>query len=1077
MLLLFNFYYKQFGIRRIQQLLTPKLFVFNSFPRNTVLHYVSDNPDIHDLDPSKPYFANYNKRILVDYPSTLSSSLGTPKRLAIMIKEQFRKFHLENKKFKFQLEHYKTTNDQLSLLVNNYSYLDVQYRYIDFPMTTYYKFKNKYNTVFSEINKVIENSDRNHFIFIDTPEEFPGYSFLSIYEKLTNISMLKIFNTTNKLFLLELWRWLSKDYNKDTIFNAIDKKNLGKVNIVFNTKDGRSAVLNLGYMYSWIKGNDNLTEFANVAQFNNLIIQKLYLKFIITLQSSVPEELSEQAGQEISQTPRQELPVNNTETIEDKLIHDEEADVEDQASDNTETAAGNDFYAYAKPSVPDQVVKADTDTDGDYNSLANSDINDIMLDVDKELKTLDVITNTKLKNKGLKVDKDGEITEVDIIEESNININDIIYKDKSNEEAMIDIINKNSEFNVISASEYRKLTSEVINYGKKKDPYNTNVTISEKINITQDDIKIDEDKAAMQVSDLVIDKSMTRSTLNSFDKDYINNVFQKDMISMISHVQRTGVIVKNHEIEKDNTILGEYEIHTLKLKPIDGVESTIRFRLPVVTEDGTFKANGNKYVMRKQRIDLPIRKIAPDTVALTSYFGKTFVTTAQKKANSSIEWIFRQIEKATMLEDSNIKKLGPANVYDNNFKAPFIYNAIAKKYKIIETDKYILNFDKNDRYMLFEESFIKSLEEDKYILVGRTKGNYPIFVDFNNIFYIFKQNELIEIGDVYSVLELNALKSPVDFTEMRVFNKTMTVGFILAYYIGISNLFKLLNCKFRILESNRNKNLEAHEYALRFKDKVLIFTRKEKLNSLIIGGLLEYEDIIKNFDFNEFNHKDVYYSLLESKGLTSIYIRELELTNEMFIDPITKSILESMNEPTTFKGLLIKSSEMLLNYNYPDSQDTDYQRIRGYERFSGVVYKELVSSIRQFRNKNISGKSKIDMSPFQIWQVIMKDPANKLVEDINPIQNLKESELVTYVGEGGRAKESINKASRAYHINDVGVISEATVDSSDVGINAYLSADPQFSNLRGVINKNKDLTSSNILSTSALLAPGSTNDD
>jgi hypothetical protein len=200
---------------------------------------------------------------------------------------------------------------------------------------------------------------------------------------------------------------------------------------------------------------------------------------------------------------------------------------------------------------------------------------------------------------------------------------------------------------------------------------------------------------------------------------------------------------------------------------------------------------------------------------------------------------------------------------------------------------------------------------------------------------------------------------------------------------------------------------------------------------MVLGGFQEFHKQTRLYSSKEFDQKDVYFNLFESKGLSALYIREMDLTHQLFIDPITKGILEQMGQPQTYHGLILKAVEMLDTYHHPDGQDMRYQRIRGYERFPGTIYKAMVTSIRQFKNKNISGKSRVEMSPYEVWSTIVKDPAVKMVEDINPIQNLKGSEIVTYVGEGGRAKEAMNKASRAYHVADMGIISEATVDSRD----------------------------------------------
>ena len=42
------------------------------------------------------------------------------------------------------------------------------------------------------------------------------------------------------------------------------------------------------------------------------------------------------------------------------------------------------------------------------------------------------------------------------------------------------------------------------------------------------------------------------------------------------------------------------------------------------------------------------------------------------------------------------------------------------------------------------------------------------------------------------------------------------------------------------------------------------------------------------------------------------------------------------------------------------------------------------------------------------------------------------------------------KRTRQHHKNAVGIVSEATKDSSDAGISTYLSANPKFTNLYGI---------------------------
>jgi hypothetical protein len=476
---------------------------------------------------------------------------------------------------------------------------------------------------------------------------------------------------------------------------------------------------------------------------------------------------------------------------------------------------------------------------------------------------------------------------------------------------------------------------------------------------------------------------------------------------------------------------------------------------------------------------LPIRKIDPTTVALSTYFGKNFVTRGRRKSDSYADWVISKVEAAGLGDDPYITKVSPGMVFDPSFKAPYIYGALASRFKTVTAGRYILMFNHRERLSLVSPEIASMVETEGRIIVGTSNKGNAIVIDPSGEFWLFdptSQAQWVSLGDIFGILDLPAERAPVDFTEVRIFSKTVPVGLVMGYLIGWHALLKMMGVKYRIVEGRRQRQMTKDEYVIAFKDQSYIFDRRDVKSSLIIAGLTAYERQLRQYDVADFDHRDVYLNLLASKGLGSLYIRELELSDQMFVDAISRSILTEMHEPVTFRGLLMRATEMLIDYHHPDPQDMSQMRIRGYERISGFAYKELVTSIRSFRNRNISGRSKIEMGPYQVYSNIMRDPTIKSPEEINPIQSLKETEVVTYVGEGGRGKESMNKASRAYHPNDRGVISEGTVDSGDVGVNIYLSANPNFRNLRGQTYNTPDTNSANLLTTSSNLGVGSNGD-
>lgn len=470
---------------------------------------------------------------------------------------------------------------------------------------------------------------------------------------------------------------------------------------------------------------------------------------------------------------------------------------------------------------------------------------------------------------------------------------------------------------------------------------------------------------------------------------------------------------------------------------------------------------------------LPIRKIAPSIVSLSTYYGKTFVQTSPKVVNNSLAWIIRQINLA-LINEGYINGVSLGNVYLNEVKAPYIYAALASEFEKFYVGEDFLSFNYLERKMITEG--LDKYEKQGRVVCGKTKKGEVIVVDEDDHFYAIGQSER-KIGDIFQLLQLSPEKCPFDFSEVRVFSKYVPLAVVLGYYVGFKSLLVLTKAKYRVVPARKNKDLQSGEFAIQFKDMAYVIDGKDKKTALILAGFLDFEKITRLYESRLFDHKDVYLNLLMAKKMGSVYVRELDMLDAAFIDPISKEILESMREPTTFRGLLIRASEMLLNYQYPVSQDRAVMRDRGYERFAGAVYREMTHAIRQFKNKNLAGRSKIDISPYQVWNSIMKEDSPKIVEDINPIQNLKESEVITFSGQGGRSKETMTKPSRAFHINDVGVLSESTVDNAGVGTVAYLSADPQISDLRGMMSKDKVLSPTSMLSTAALVSPVSSTDN
>ena len=71
----------------------------------------------------------------------------------------------------------------------------------------------------------------------------------------------------------------------------------------------------------------------------------------------------------------------------------------------------------------------------------------------------------------------------------------------------------------------------------------------------------------------------------------------------IRHNSIEGVCVTDYKVTKFENAFDSYAIHSFKFIPLEGGESTVKIKLPIVQEDGSFMAGGVQSKMRMQRID------------------------------------------------------------------------------------------------------------------------------------------------------------------------------------------------------------------------------------------------------------------------------------------------------------------------------------------------------------------------------------------------------------------------------------------------------------------------------------------
>lgn len=1050
----YDAWYRKYGVRRVDQLQSPPLPELQrlELPKRSFWHYVGG--DVGDVAPSGDdfMFRNMDRPIMLGFVTELGDKRGAPTALPVNVQSAITSYHTRNRRVRKMKALETATKEEQNLAIYSYGLLPRMFRYQRSFYSNYYRWWNTQASVWDHVAQVATVTDRHQFIVCTLPTVLPTVSMLRKATGDMTQELIKAFNEPASLFLLELWKWLGEDRDTSVISRATPEQ-LGRVNLIFQ-ESGRWFALNLGLLNQWRKSSkqeiaaakerNDETFTPRVKGFEPKQLQLRILKLAMVLfetrsVASAGTDEATGAAAPASKDPERVI-----------TVVDAKAPEFNPATGVFETKTKQSNITES----PEEVAAAEGAT-STGEDIVHSD--DETARLEEELSALELVKQP-----------DAPEHEVDLTPQGV----------RTPEAGVMEVCDNLADLGKMTAKEYKRYQDLATAYKRIPAPDGVG-TLADYIKIDPALLAMDESPSIADIR-TVTDKTMLKSSLLEFDSRYINKVLHREIAGMVMQFQQAGICVTDYKVELVEQITGDFFAFEIKLVPVEGAPSTFRFKIPTINEDGEWEANCTKYRLRKQRKDVPIRKIAPDTVALTSYYGKLFVTRSAKVVNNYPKWLANQIRAIGEDDkDERLTKLRSANVFDSGFESPRTYSTIAMTARSFVVRGFTFNFDHTKREELYGADMMSLHEKDGSLLCGKNDKNQLILMDPVGELYIVEGDVVTEFYPIEQLLELDLNKAPVEFCEVTIGNREVPVGVVLAHELGLTNLCKLLKVQPRRVPAGTRVALEAHEYAIVFADETLVFLRDDRIASMLLAGFNQYHAAIRKHPVHEFEKKGVYLSVLDSGNGGARTLRGINNAYRLFVDAITRDLLTEMGEPTDFRGLLLRSTEMLLTDSHPDEMDSAFMRICGYERVAGHVYSEICKGIREHSSMPGRSRAPIDINPYAVWKSIQTDSAGAQVNDINPVQNLKEQEAVTTSGSGGRSGRSMTKKTRGYHENDKGTISESTVDSQDVAINTFTSADPQFTSLRGMSRRYKDgvTGATALLSTSALLSPGSDRDD
>lgn len=1101
------------------------------FPRNTLYHYLTMKNDV--MFPNRnDYFYNgivRNKKLKIAHKLDLTEKEGTTTYKNRYLPKDVREWFAQRRRaFRSEDLPAKRNIDNESIATINYNTIKDLYNYRSTAQSSWFYNRSILKTYLDGIkDALVKDPYSNHFITFELPDVIPGFSSVKKLLKYKPLELSRLLREPAHYFFLELYKWLSyketpttedTDLTEEELLEIKEEGDLGRglrtdsLMKDITDEDSKRIFVEIKYRgyvtylpLSIMRGLSKDSLIPSSKSFPDIRTRRFFINFLMMIQDEIvkridledvsliteddtDEYLEEHYGDELDDLDEEEI-----EEDEVKNGHSNSTLVERMRARREEKRLKEEKLKEEKRSIEKDIEIESMEPDKFY------DIEDIF----KEPKTrteetrglfdIEIVDRLEKRQKS-KIEHSlvpEEISEEDVDgEESGEETNSLLksnplskevkeklLRDKPREESLEEFIEEGRIRGTLSPADIRSLRLAEDKRKRLLDPI-TGKTLEDLSTLKIEIPKLDEETVAIEIkTDLVAENLKTNKT-KKYDELYIKEKLHADTMSLLADIEKSGFIITDIKTNEVKSSVDDYIIHQVTMKPFRGKTFTIPVRMPRLSTKGVYTVGGVKYRYRKTDQDVPIRKISPVRVALASNYGKFFISRSVLKAHSPERQLYEFVAKDYLNGANTIKKMTPGKKNLNHLKGlPNDYYTLASRLDSLETEDYTFVFNREEMEKTLKPEMIKAVDDSDNTFVGYTKQGEVLMMKPDGIIMNYITRE--DIGSFFDIFGIPVAKRARGFSVMKVLGEDIPLGPIMSYYLGLSNLVQLTETQYRVLPVTKRVKLEKDEFEIRFSDYRLVLNLDTEEKRILFQGFGVYKDFLKLYPLSEFDKKDIYLALLESRKAKLVHLKELDFLPTAFLDSITVDVLRDIGEPTEYLPLLLRANQLLEDNSHPDMGDPYYSRIRGYDRFPGLMYRAIMEEVRNHKVRN-RANSKPTIDNYKVWNYITNDQSRATQVILNPIASIKEEEIVTLTGRDGLNSGAVSGQLRRFHEHDVGLMTEATVDSKDVAVTKYLTPYMKLKNVRGIVERNYDEVEENptkIYSTPSQLKPMTEFDD
>ena len=586
-----------------------------------------------------------------------------------------------------------------------------------------------------------------------------------------------------------------------------------------------------------------------------------------------------------------------------------------------------------------------------------------------------------------------------------------------------------------------------------------------------------------------IDQSIKHATNQDVTRQYEKRMLDATIASVVKKFADNGEIkmictsAKKEDISDNLNAMWKY---TFKFEDEFGKKHIIKYQIPKLIENKFFLINGNKKMLDSQITAIPVLKVAPNRVNISTAHNIMVLSRFHKAFDPKIEAMKKFLDKKVPGNGGSYGiqiKLGNSTLINSDYDTTLEYDAYSTSYYSIVIGKpgqkksVSFMFNQNDIRTLIEELGIAYVEKPGLLPIAVTGEKEIICIDINTgkdektgtktisdmlTDYI---REISDFEDVDSVMKSITVPKKYMYTRMEYINRNIAFGVFLGYLYGLEPLMKSMGVKYEFTQERKKYDGQSDQYqqnVIKFADGYLYYDIHPLRHSLILNGIAS-EMNCEQYSFADMNEQTPYLDTFDEIFRTRQMAKGYIAAKEFMMDPISVEVMKYLNLPYEFLPVMLYANSLLEDNSKSDPKQMQVNRIRKLEIIPVMMYKSMRDAFMQYRNRQNSKNAQMSVKENDVLKRILESGICNDYDTLNPIREVESEGTLTWKGPGGcHVDDAYTLKRRAYVDSMVGVISASSPDSGSVGITRYMSMNPRITNLLGFVKTGDDADAKDI---------------